>query len=136
MGALPPTRASSVVSADTHTHLLKPRLPVDSGPRKSPVYLLATPARLCSTPSGITARVTGTGGARFPDGIHASDVRGYLSALQEAEAKPATIHRRRAGLASFFRWALAAGHCHESPMEGLEAAGYWVQRSGGASSGW
>jgi site-specific recombinase XerD len=60
------------------------------------------------------------GGSHFPAGVRTADVRGYLLALRTAEAKPATIHRRRAGLASFFRWALAAQHCRESPMAELE----------------
>ena len=62
------------------------------------------------------------GGSIFPGGVQTGDVRGYLSALRESEAKPATLHRRRAGLAAFFRWAVAAKHCRESPMEGLNVA--------------
>jgi integrase/recombinase XerC len=60
-----------------------------------------------------------TGGSPFPGGVHRDDVRSYLAAL---EAKPATLHRRHAGLASFFRWAVAAMHCRESPVEGLGAS--------------
>lgn len=60
------------------------------------------------------------GGSHFPGGVRTADVRGFLSALKKNEAKPATIHRRRAGLASFFRWAAAAQHCRDSPMVGLE----------------
>lgn len=59
-------------------------------------------------------------GSHFPGGVRTADVRGFLSALKKNEAKPATIHRRRAGLASFFRWAVSAQHCRESPMVGLE----------------
>jgi site-specific recombinase XerD len=58
------------------------------------------------------------GGSLFPGGVRSEDVRGYLSALN---AKPATLHRRRAGLSSFFRWAVSANHCSESPVEGLDA---------------
>lgn len=61
------------------------------------------------------------GGSLFPGGVRAEDVRSYLSALRASEAKPATLHRRRAGLASFFRWAVSAKYCRESPVEGLAA---------------
>ncbi|MFY0572897.1 tyrosine-type recombinase/integrase [Archangium lansingense] len=64
------------------------------------------------------AHFEGEGGSLFPGGVRSDDVRGYLSALK---AKPATLHRRRAGLVSFFRWAVSAKHCSESPVEGLDA---------------
>lgn len=55
----------------------------------------------------------------FPSGVRREDVLSYLSTL---EATPATCHRRRAGLTSFFRWAVVARHCRESPVEGLSPA--------------
>src|SRR3990170_98353 len=60
-------------------------------------------------------------GRAFPADVRPEDLRSYLAHLRSDGASVATIRRRHAGLARFFRWTTTAGHTTSSPLAGVDA---------------